>query len=421
MSFVINLRHQTQVTRLHLVTRQEWYQSPEVKFCAITETKPYTEYKTITKQEQDIEEDEEEEEGMKFRRTEQVDSILLPTDPLAKLILGFTEEAVNRVETYDEDERLHVVFMIVEAMRRSGVNHEVIIGFNHQTQKFWWKVAGGTMRQRQHEKSERIVNYYADKILGHIKHRRNYVAKVSHLSYSDGVVVIKDFDQNLLANVAHVSLLEKSPFEKVMSASTVARFLAETLYFPATYQTHESWALQQVPPGLVIEERLTIPKAPGWESTADNEPAMEFKTFTIWGKPYVTYWCQFGNMHGIIFPNGTARPLIDEVMAEYERPLPAWLDFDRILAISSELGAHKDMFRTDIFVGVPAGGSRKLNQLQYVVSEVEIFSTYTLGDLAQPAGKLWLQGYIDANYVAIPNHEVVQEKVRRPPAVVASL
>ena len=65
------------------------------------------------------------------------------------------------------------------------------------------------------------------------------------------------------------------------------------------------------------------------------------------------------------------------------------------------------MFRTDVFVGVPASSSRGLDQLKYVVSEVEVHSTYGLGNLEQGVGRLWLQGYVDKDYETIPNHEVV--------------
>jgi len=264
----------------------------------------------------------------------------------------------------------------------------------------------------------KVVRNYAARILEQIKSRRHYVAKVSHLSYGDGVVVIKDFDKNLLADYALMDGARAS-----MPAAEVALSLANILHFPPTYQTHESWALLNVPPGLVVEERMTGPAVPGFDN--DDGPAMEFKTFTIWGKAYLTIWCQAGQIHGMIFRNGTARATVAgqhvngtgfvHTSDTEERTLPEWLDWPRIVAIAERLGAHKDMFRTDVFVGVSADGSRALDQLKYVVSEVELHSTYGLANLEQGVGRLWLQGYLDQDYVTIPNHEAT------PPAVHAEL
>lgn len=258
------------------------------------------------------------------------------------------------------------------------------------------------------EHHEEVVDCYAKRILENIETRSDYVAKVSHLSYGDGVMVIKDFDTNLLARGYALA----NGADPSMPAKKVAKTLAKILHYPPTYQTDESWALYKVPPGLVVEERLTVPNVAGYD--ADDAPAMEFKTFTIWGKAFITIWCQAGQVHGMVFRNGTARVTTAGQHANgtgyiltstEETALPEWLDWPRIVATSERLGAHKDMFRTDMFVGVPAGGTRALDQLKYVVSEVEIHSTYGLGNLEQATGRLWLQGYLDHNYAVVPNHE----------------
>lgn len=275
-----------------------------------------------------------------------------------------------------------------------------------------------------------VITSFSDRILPEIQHLRNYVAKVSHLSYGDGVVVIKDFDHNFLADFGMTEELAAPS----MPPPAVATKLAKILHNPATYQTDESWALHQVPPGLVVEERITKPTisdptipeptsqdhdhdqyhAHGLE---DDGPAVEFKTFTIWGKAYLSIWCQAGVVHGMVFRNGTARVTTTGLFpngtgfvhtSKEEQPLPSWIDWPRIVAISEKLGANKDMFRTDVFVGVSADSNRTLDDLKYLVSEVELHSTYGLGNLEQQVGQMWLQGYMDNDYVTIPNTEANQ-------------
>jgi len=264
-----------------------------------------------------------------------------------------------------------------------------------------------------HPKSyhEQVISQHAARILPEIEGRRNYVAKVSHLSYGDGVVVIKDFDHNFLAEFGMTEELA----DPTMPATTVAHTLAKTLHNPATYQTSESWVLQQVPPGLVVEERLAKPAVGDDDDGDDDGPAMEFKTFTIWGRAHLTVWCQAGVVHGIVFRNGTARETTTGLhsngtgfmhASHVEKPLPAWVDWPRVVEVSEQLGANKDMFRTDVFVGVSADSNRTLEEVKYVVSEVEVHSTYGLGNMQEEVGRLWLQGYLDNAFVTIPNGEV---------------
>lgn len=264
--------------------------------------------------------------------------------------------------------------------------------FNHKHERI----------QDHHNYNEKILQNYTAQILAQIQGRQDYVAKVSHMSYADGVVVIKNFHHNLLADFALIP--QDSDTADVMYPAEVARTLAEFVHFPSLL-SHESWALNQVQPGLVVEERMT--GATSWGD--DNGPGIEFKTFTIWGKAYVTIWCQLGKIHAMVFRNGTALEMAGDgqyrEMTSTVRQLPEWLDWERVVAISERLGANKDMFRTDVFVGVPASSSRGPEDVTYVVSEVEIYSTYGVGLLEEEMGRLWLQGYLDGEYKVIPNHE----------------
>jgi hypothetical protein len=56
-----------------------------------------------------------------------------------------------------------------------------------------------------------------------------------------------------------------------------------------------------------------------------------------------------------------------------------WVDFPRVVDIAERLGAHKDMFRVDIFVGVRGGSTshltgateeERLEEVEYLLSEV---------------------------------------------------
>ena len=89
-------------------------------------------------------------------------------------------------------------------------------------------------------------------------------------------------------------------------------------------------------------------------------------------------------------------------------PLPDWVDWDRIIAIAERLGRHKDMFRTDIFVGVSS--DRAATPL-YVVSETEIHPTPIRGTerVFDEGGRLWLAGYQKGNYKVIPDNEIPAE------------
>ena len=174
----------------------------------------------------------------------------------------------------------------------------------------------------------------------------------------------------------------------------------------------ESLALQNVKPGIVVEERFT-----SWDGK-DNRGGMEFKVFTIWGRMWLAV--QRPGMDGavaILHRNGTN--------LEWEGtsdPLPDWIDWSKIVEIAERSGANKDMFRTDIFVGIPSSPassseSSALSQderrgaVRYVISENEIHPTeyfHVRGtqSIFDEGGRLWLAGYAKGNYRVVPNTEV---------------
>ena len=172
-------------------------------------------------------------------------------------------------------------------------------------------------------------------------------------------------------------------------------------------------------PGIVIERLFT---------DVENEdiPPLEFNIFTVWGKVWVAQMNvvdeddEDDNIYnrfyeGCAHRNGSM--LIDHSDPDYELSdtVPDWLDYAELVRIAENLGAHKDMFRTDIFVGVPAGvlkagatTEERMAAVQIVVSESEIYPTTTFPDenICEEGARLWIAGYKMGNHRIIPNTEV---------------
>jgi hypothetical protein len=101
------------------------------------------------------------------------------------------------------------------------------------------------------------------------------------------------------------------------------------------------------------------------------------------------------------------------------KKLPEWVDWPRLVEIAERLGAHKDTFRVDLFVGVPAGSpalredasqSERQAAVQYVVNEISSTSSEPLpDDVLEEATRLWIAGYKLGNYRTVPNTEVPVE------------
>ncbi len=195
-------------------------------------------------------------------------------------------------------------------------------------------------------------------------------------------------------------------FEFQHIATSLAKDLHEG---PLCGSQLESWALEHVKPGVMFEERFMDVEG------KDDRGAMEFKVVTIWGKVWLGMWRPgLSEVRAFIHRNGTT---LDWKEAS-SKALPKWVDWQRIVRIAEQLGAHKDMFRTDIFVGVPAGSlgaqgtlEERREAVQYVVSETEVHPTPIKGteEVFREAGRIWVAGYKIGNYKTIPNSEVPQE------------
>lgn len=278
----------------------------------------------------------------------------------------------------------------------------------------------------------------------------DYAAKPTHLSCSGGVWLVHN---DLNTNTTYVGNgkkkmkvfgvdnknSKKGEQQAASDASDVRNEIAKDLSSNLQKVQEkcgrtvlESYALRHVRPGVVVEERFTQPKG-GMVDESDNEAllkgGMEFKVFTIWGRAWLTVWRPgtdgvkalfFRNGTNLVFdktkttkkPAGTSPPAPPEIP-----PLPEWIDWDRVISMGETLGQHKDMFRTDIFVGVATANSEK-QEIRYVVSETEIHPTPLRGfeKVFEEAGRLWLAGYymlsqpksgrFSAALKVIPNTEV---------------
>jgi len=293
------------------------------------------------------------------------------------------------------------------------------------------------------ESARRQKSRFLDEVAAIIKllpHNTSYAAKPSHMSHAMGNWLVDDYynyyydddeveeevdeegvdNDNTITTSAKTPVLRRSTrFSLAGKALTIedddfdvndcASALAAGLHMePAEF---ESWTLKNVRPGLVVEDR--------WSSLQHKDhPPDEFCIFTMWGKVWVGQWNtvvgQERYFEAFVYRNRTiaqgGHELVDGL-------LPTWIPWNRLIEIAEQLGANKDMFRTDIFVGIPtseydeyqaavteAGGSEaeadvlddlRSRYLQIAVSECEIFPTTVMedDDMTSEGARLWLEGY----------------------------
>jgi len=193
-------------------------------------------------------------------------------------------------------------------------------------------------------------------------------------------------------------LTDSDPDGNQFDPKKCADSLAEGLQRQAMHI--ESWALKNVKPGIVVEELFS--------SHEDKDlPPHEFCMFVIWGKFYIGQWNEVGDDRYLVgFFYGDKRPAPGCPVTE----LPDWVPWEQLVAIAESLSQHKDMFRVDIFVGVPRYSSEGAS-LQIAVSESEIHPTTMFCNpwIAEEMARLWVAGYMIGNYETIPNDEVPAE------------
>ena len=175
------------------------------------------------------------------------------------------------------------------------------------------------------------------------------------------------------------------------------------------------------------------------DDDAPVAPALEYKVFVIWGKVWAAQvlsgsrTVKYLDKDGLgIRLDGTTGTTTEEDEEEEEdedeeeeddtTALLKDVDWWTVARLAERLAAHKDMFRVDIFVGVPAGdesssssseseesetdtssSSSSSRRLRYYVNEVELYPTNVMPNFAE-AAKLWHEGYASGNYV-LPLHK----------------
>jgi hypothetical protein len=268
--------------------------------------------------------------------------------------------------------------------------------------------------------------------------RQDLCSKPTHLSCSDGTWLTKHdpitnntwtrhhgTDLWEFHDDADDSNRQKNKNVPEQVAESLARDLHSEFRCGNQTTTTVSWAQQTVNPGVMMEARFD-----SVEAAEHNSGAMVFKVITIWGRVWMAQWQSRGlsNINAFLHRNGTARewPRDEDEGTNITR-LPEWVDWLRIVDLAERLGEHKDMFQTDILVGIPAGSpairkeatrEERLTAVEYVVSEMEIHPPQPLvikgaEAVFQQGGQLWLAGYKSGNYKVVPNSEVPTEFVEK--------
>ena len=243
--------------------------------------------------------------------------------------------------------------------------------------------------------------------------QKDSVAKPTHLSCSDQVYVVK--------NGLNIYSKLHAPVQPRLVAANMTMALRTR-----SSVWGESWALHHVPPGVLIEERIS---AGGDDDTA----ALEFKTIVIWGRVWASEVKRGTDTLQILGRDGRG------LQGEGQHPDLVQVDWARVRSLAERLAVHTDCFRVDIFVAEALASRRSgLTALdetraeeedeykeeeeeeeedqqqhqqpertrisRYLVSEVEIFMTQSL-PMFEQAAALWLEGY-SRRIVLIPNGEI---------------
>ena len=261
----------------------------------------------------------------------------------------------------------------------------------------------------RHELKGKNAKATSEEILNLIPKNQSYVAKSSHLSGSYGVHVVKYNTKTKKHSILFSRKQGRGADARenfAYNETEVAEAILENLHSKS--DETESYAIRQVKPGLVIEERFAA------LGGSDQVPAVEFNVFTVWGKVLFAHYKTGNSMClGVFDRDGK---VIDYQGAE----IPDWVDWPKVIALAETMGAHKDYLRVDIFAGVPADSpvleldpndanarTQQREAVQIVVNEVAFHSTLEIPSIAKnELHRLWLAGYKMGIYKYVPNSEV---------------
>jgi len=245
-------------------------------------------------------------------------------------------------------------------------------------------------------------------IMGLLPEEADYAAKPTHMSMTKGVWLVKHDAESGATRFSKtgMELTDDWDFEVADLVDSLSKQLHKTADHEGEYA--ESWALRNVRPGLVIEELFAA-------VDYENVPPMELSLFVVWGRLWLANANEVRGFNrwsnGFYHRNGSAVP------GNPHGDIPEWVDWPLVLSVAERLGANKDMFRVDMFVGLPAkhpllqeGSTEEERKAaaHYVVSESEIHPTTIFWDseVCNEGARLWIAGYKTGNYRLVPNTEV---------------
>ena len=267
-----------------------------------------------------------------------------------------------------------------------------------------------------HELKGKNTKATCEEILKLIPKHKSYVAKSSHLCSSYGVHVVKYNTKTkkhsfLFSRKVGRGVVARENF--AYNETEVAEAILENLQ--SKNHKRESYAIRQVKPGLVIEERFTA------LGGRDQVPAVEFNVFTVWGRVLFVHYKTGNNVRLGVFDR-------DGKVIDYQgTEIPDWVDWPKVIALAETMGAQKDYLRVDIFAGIPADSpaleldpndanarAQQREAVQIVVNEVAFHSTLLIPTIAKnELHRLWLAGYKMGIYKYVPNSEVPPAYVQK--------
>jgi hypothetical protein len=247
------------------------------------------------------------------------------------------------------------------------------------------------------DKEERAKEESA--ILNILPEKASYVVKPTHKSSSSGVWLVRYDPETQQLTMGYSGDPTETKYKETQIVTRVVR----DLHVKAG--NFESWALLNAHPGVLVEERFS-------SFDSNTKASYEFKTFTIWGRVYLAYLKRgSGRRVGLVKRDGTMLEC-KQKHVDWER-VPDWLQWDKVVALAEQLGRNKDLFRVDIFVGIPSGsaelGTGEASAMKVVVSETEFHPTTSFpkeGEILEEGARLWMAGYRMGIYKLILNSEV---------------
>ncbi|CAB9529151.1 expressed unknown protein [Seminavis robusta] len=236
-------------------------------------------------------------------------------------------------------------------------------------------------------------------ILRLLPRKKSFVAKPTNRACSSGVWVVKYDSKEDKTLMGYGGSYLETPYDD----KAIAKRLSGDLN--RVDDNCGDWAMDQVKAGFVIEERFSA-------FDSDDKPAVEFKVFTIWGRVWLANWRRGNRRPGLVHRNGT----VVEWTGKDTDSLPDWVNWDRVVEVAERLARHKDMYRVDVFVGLPSdhpalkstSRAAQMAAVQIRVSETEFVPSTHLKDpaLFEEASRLWKAGYKMGIHKLIPNDEV---------------